>query len=83
MYYFYTQFGDSALTLAASGGHTDVVVELVKGGASLDLQNKVFTTATHTSLTLCMSTYSNVMSLLFLHTVWGLGTDSSGQWWSH
>ena len=38
---FITQDGDSALTLAASGGHTDVVVELVKVRAKLDLQNKV------------------------------------------
>ena len=38
---FITQDGDSALTLAAWGGHTNVVVELVKAGADLDLQNKV------------------------------------------
>jgi ankyrin repeat protein len=31
--------GDSALALAASGGHTDAVVELVKAGAKLDLHN--------------------------------------------
>jgi ankyrin repeat protein len=40
-----SQDGDSALALAASGGHTDAVVELVKelvkAGAKLDIQNKV------------------------------------------
>ena len=29
------------MTLAAWGGHTNVVVEMVKAGADLDLQNKV------------------------------------------
>ena len=38
-----TQDGDSALTLAAKHGHTDIVVELVKAGANLNLQNKVHT----------------------------------------
>lgn len=36
-----TQDGDLALTLAAKHGHTDIVVELVKAGANLNLQNKV------------------------------------------
>ena len=36
-----TQDGDSALMRAASSGKTDVVVELVKAGANLDLQSKV------------------------------------------
>ena len=36
-----TQYGDSALIVAASNGHTEVVVELVKAKANLDLQNKV------------------------------------------
>ena len=36
-----TQDGDSALMMAAENGHTGVVVELVKAGANLDLQNKV------------------------------------------
>ena len=36
-----TQDGDSALILAAIDGHTEVVVELVKAKANLDLQNKV------------------------------------------
>ena len=36
-----TQDGVSALIKAAYYGKTDVVVELVKGGANLDLQNKV------------------------------------------
>ena len=38
---FITQDGDSALIKAAYYGETDVVVELVKGGANLDLQNEV------------------------------------------
>ena len=46
-----TQDGDSALTLAARHGHTDdvVVVELVKRGANLDLQNKVYKWKNHFS----------------------------------
>ena len=36
-----TQDGDSALILAAMNGHTEVVVELVKANANLDLQNEV------------------------------------------
>ena len=36
-----TQDGDSALMEAAYRGRTDVVVELVKAGALLDLQNTV------------------------------------------
>ena len=35
------QDGESALIEAAFRGETDVVVELVKEGANLDLQNKV------------------------------------------
>ena len=35
------QYGDSALMRAAYWGKTDVMVELVKAGANLDLQNKV------------------------------------------
>ena len=35
------QYGETALIRAASLGRTDVVVELVRGGANLDLQNKV------------------------------------------
>ena len=35
------QDGDTALIRAAWLGSTDVVMELVKGGANLDLQNKV------------------------------------------
>ena len=38
---FVTQNGDSALILAARHGLTDGVVELVKAGANLDLQNTV------------------------------------------
>ena len=36
-----TQAGYSALIEAAMRGHTEVVVELVKAKANLDLQNKV------------------------------------------
>ena len=36
-----TQRGWSALMYAASGGRTAIVVELVKAGANLNLQNKV------------------------------------------
>lgn len=36
-----TQRGNSALILAARGGHVQVVVELMKDKASLNLQNKV------------------------------------------
>ena len=37
----HTQYGWSALMLAAREGHTAVVQELVKSGATLDIQNKV------------------------------------------
>ena len=36
-----SQYGDSALMRAASWGRTEVVVELIKAGANLNLQNKV------------------------------------------
>ena len=36
-----TQYGRSALIWAASEGHTEAVVELVKAGANLDLQDNV------------------------------------------
>jgi ankyrin repeat protein len=45
--------GDSALALAASGGHTDAVVELVKEGAKLDIQNKNGDTAVIIAATGC------------------------------
>ena len=35
------QNGETALILAAWQGKTDVVVELVRGGANLDLQDEV------------------------------------------
>ena len=38
-----TQYGETALMRAARGGHTEVVVELVKAKANLDLQDKVCT----------------------------------------
>ena len=37
-----TQSGESALMYAASGGKTEFVVELVKAGANLNLQNRVY-----------------------------------------
>ena len=39
--FHFTQRGRSALIWAASRGHTEVVVELVKARANLDLQDKV------------------------------------------
>ena len=36
-----TQDGRSALIFAAMEGKTEVVVELVKGGANVDMQNEV------------------------------------------
>ena len=36
-----TQDGDSVLYLAARDGRTEVIQQLVKAGANLDLQNKV------------------------------------------
>ena len=37
----YTQYGISALMFAAMEGETEVVVELVKAGANVDMQNEV------------------------------------------
>ena len=39
------QGGDSALILAVSGGHTDIVMELVKAEAKLDLKEQVHITS--------------------------------------
>ena len=36
-----SQYGDSALTLAARNGYTKVVEELIKAGVNLNLQNEV------------------------------------------
>ena len=36
-----SQDGESALMMAASGGHTDTVKELVTAGANLNLQDNV------------------------------------------
>ena len=41
VYMMYIQNGDSALMEAARRGRTGVVKELVKGGADLNLQNRV------------------------------------------
>ena len=41
VYMMYIQKGYSALMMAARWGRTDVVKELVEGGADLNLQNKV------------------------------------------
>ena len=37
-----TQYGESPLMLAARSGRTEVVSLLVKAGAALDLQDKVY-----------------------------------------
>ena len=39
--FHFTQVGESALICAASRGHTEVVAELVKARANLDLQDEV------------------------------------------
>ena len=36
-----TQDGASALMLAAKGGKTEVIVELLKAGANVDMQTKI------------------------------------------
>ena len=36
-----TQRGDTALMEAVRGGHTEALVELVKAGANVDMQNTV------------------------------------------
>ena len=36
-----SQLGNTALMMAAEEGYTEVVVELIKAGANLNLQNKV------------------------------------------
>ena len=61
-----TQDRHSALILAAWEGHTEVVVELVKAKANLDLQIKVcsMTKSTHT-----LSCSVDTALVLLLHTV--------------
>ena len=54
-----TQSGYSALIWAAFDGHTEVVVELVKAKANLDLQNKVCSRLTVTIH--CTCTYTHVV----------------------
>ena len=49
-----TQGGRSALMSAASNGHTKVVVELVKAGADLNLQNDVCHNILHVFLRNCL-----------------------------
>ena len=48
--YVITQDGISALMLAANMGETEVLVELVKAGANVDMQNKVCTFMCHMML---------------------------------
>ena len=48
-----TQGGWSALMRAASGGHTEVVVELVKAGADPNLQDNVCHNILHVFLRKC------------------------------
>ena len=58
---FISQNGNSALIDAVNSGKTDVVVELVKAGANLDLQDKVCSvmkTGTQDGLSLGTSYYS-------------------------
>ena len=43
-----TQSGQSPLMYAARKGKTEVVVELVKAGANIDLQNEVYMSVIHT-----------------------------------
>ena len=55
-----TQDGYSALICAALKGHTEMVVELVKAKANLDLQNKVcvpFSCSVNTALKYCYTLY--------------------------
>ena len=54
-----TQDGNSALILAAFDGRTEVVVELVKAKANLDLQDKVCSRLTVTIH--CTCTYTHVV----------------------
>ena len=56
-----TQDGDSALILAARYGRTDVVVELVKAGANLNLQNEVHT------LSILHSSYNILSKIIHCH----------------
>ena len=60
-----TQKGDSALTMAASEGATEVVVELVKAGANVEMQNRVwhnvFVTYTHVHVYICTCTLIRIM----------------------
>ena len=61
-----SQYGNSALMRAAYYGKTDVVVELVKVGANLDLQNEVcpvMNTGTQDGLSLGTSYYCLYKSL--------------------
>ena len=68
---------------AASGGHTEVVVELVKARANLDLQDKVChcqgSTCSHVTITMSMSAHSSTMyhsmCVLHLHTERRLGSN--------
>ena len=49
-----TQYGWSALMVAARGGKTEIVVELVKAGANVDIQTKV---CQYNTCTLCIYMY--------------------------
>ena len=56
-----TQDGYSALIWAASNGYTEMVVDLVKAKANLDLQNEVCTCTRLTVTIHCTCTYTHVV----------------------
>ena len=55
-----TQRGDSALIRAAINGQTEVVVELMKAKANLDIQNEVLSRLTVTIHCICTFVYIHV-----------------------
>ena len=65
-----TQRGDSALMMAASEGETKVVVELVKAGANVEMQNRVCQkTYIYTCTCVCTCTCTNyVCTITISHT---------------
>ena len=75
-----TQDGDSALILAAKYGYTEMVVELVKAKANLDLQNKVcsrLTATIHCACTVFILDDVCHTAHVCHHTGWILCTDGS------
>ena len=84
-----TQRGDSALMMAASEGETKVVVELVKAGANVEMQNRVCQkTYIYTCTCVCKLCVYNYnlpyqyivdVSCVCHHTGWRLCTDGGCQ----